>query len=599
MTPSHDVVLVGGGGAGLRAAIAIAETNPRLTIAVVSKVYPMRSHTVSAEGGAAGVIGPDDSLDEHAYDTISGGDWLCDQDAVEAFVNEAPQELLRMEHWGCPWSRQPDGRIAVRPFGGMKKMRTWFAADKTGFHMLHTLFQTSLKFSNVVRYDEWFVTRLLVDDGRVQGVVAIDLKSGKIEAIIARAVIVCTGGCGRVFPFTTNASIKTGDGMALAYRAGAPLKDMEFIQYHPTGLPFTGILITEAARAEGGYLINKDGYRYLQDYNLGKPHPQPVFRSMELGPRDRLSQAFIKELEKGRTIETSYGHVVHLDLRHLGAKKIHSQIPFVRELCLKYQNLDPVKDLIPVRPVIHYMMGGIHTDINGATPLPGLYAAGEAACVSINGANRLGSNSLPELLVFGARAGRAAAEYASSNPDINPRVIAQKTDEHRRLEHDLLNRKGRERIANLREEMQKTMEASAGIYRNGVSLAQGVERMSGLQERYANIAIEDHSKTFNTERVAALELAFMLDVAEAMVNAAVRREESRGAHQRTDFPARDDERFLSHSLIYRNTDGSIRVEYPRVTITRWPPGERIYGEAAPHGEPHQAAGRAVSSGTGL
>ena len=599
MTPSHDVVLVGGGGAGLRAAIAIAETNPRLTIAVVSKVYPMRSHTVSAEGGAAGVIGPDDSLDEHAYDTISGGDWLCDQDAVEAFVKEAPQELLRMEHWGCPWSRQPDGRIAVRPFGGMKKMRTWFAADKTGFHMLHTLFQTSLKFSSVVRYDEWFVTRLLVDDGRVQGVVAIDLKSGKIEAIIAKAVIVCTGGCGRVFPFTTNASIKTGDGMALAYRAGAPLKDMEFIQYHPTGLPFTGILITEAARAEGGYLINKDGYRYLQDYNLGKPHPQPVFRSMELGPRDRLSQAFMKELEKGRTIETSYGHVVHLDLRHLGAKKIHAQIPFVRELCLKYQNLDPVKDLIPVRPVIHYMMGGIHTDINGATPLPGLYAAGEAACVSINGANRLGSNSLPELLVFGARAGRAAAEYASSNPDINPRVIAQKTDEHRRLEHDMLNRKGRERIADLREEMQKTMEASAGIYRNGVSLAQGVERMSGLQERYANIAIEDHSKTFNTERVAALELAFMLDVAEAMVNAAVRREESRGAHQRTDFPARDDERFLAHSLVYRNTDGSIRVEYPRVTITRWPPGERIYGEAAPHGEPHQAAGRAVSSGTGL
>jgi fumarate reductase flavoprotein subunit len=451
----------------------------------------------------------------------------------------------------------------------------------------------------VVRYDEWFVTRLLVDDGRVQGVVAMDLKSGKIEAIVAKAVIVCTGGCGRVFPFTTNASIKTGDGMALAYRAGAPLKDMEFIQYHPTGLPFTGILITEAARAEGGYLINKDGYRYLQDYNLGKPHPQPVFRSMELGPRDRLSQAFMKELEKGRTIETSYGHVVHLDLRHLGARKIQAQIPFVRELCLKYQNLDPVKDLIPVRPVIHYMMGGIHTDINGATPLPGLYAAGEAACVSINGANRLGSNSLPELLVFGARAGRAAAEYASGNPAINPRVIAQKTDEHRRLEHDLLNRKGRERIATLREEMQKTMEASAGIYRNGASLAQGVARMSDLQERYANIAIEDHSKTFNTERVAALELAFMLDVAEAMVNAAARREESRGAHQRTDFPARDDERFLAHSLISRRTDGSIRVEYPQVTITRWPPGERVYGEAAPHGEPHQAAGRAVSSGTGL
>ena len=417
MTPTHDVLLVGGGGAGLRAAIAIAETNPKLSIAVVSKVYPMRSHTVSAEGGAAGVIGSDDSLDEHAYDTISGGDWLSDQDAVEAFVNEAPQELLRLEHWGCPWSRQPDGRIGVRPFGGMKKMRTWFAADKTGFHMLHTLFQTSLKYTSVVRYDEWFVTKLLVDDGRVHGVVAIELMSGRIETILAKAVILCTGGCGRVFPFTTNASIKNGDGMALAYRAGAPLKDMEFVQYHPTGLPFTGILITEAARAEGGYLINKDGYRYLQDYNLGTPSPTPVFRSMELGPRDRLSQAFVKEVEKKRTIDTPYGPVVHLDLRHMGEKVIETKIPFVRELCLKYQNVDPVTELIPVRPVVHYMMGGVHTDINGATPIAGLYAAGEVACVSINGANRLGSNSLPELLVFGARAGRAAAEYASRQKD--------------------------------------------------------------------------------------------------------------------------------------------------------------------------------------
>ena len=589
-------MLVGGGGAGLRAAIAIAETNPRLNVAVVSKVYPMRSHTVSAEGGAAGVIGADDSLDEHAYDTISGGDWLCDQDAVEAFVKEAREELLRLEHWGCPWSREADGRIAVRPFGGMKKMRTWFAADKTGFHMLHTLFQTSLKYPSVVRYDEWFVTRLLVDDGRVEGVVAIDLKSGRIEAITARAVILCTGGCGKVFPFTTNAAIKNGDGMALAYRAGAPLKDMEFVQYHPTGLPFTGILITEAARAEGGYLINKDGYRYLQDYNLGRPQPQPVLRSMELGPRDRLSQAFVKELEKGRTIETPYGHVVHLDLRHLGAKQINAKIPFVRELCTKYQHLDPVKDLIPVRPVVHYMMGGIHTDIHGATPIRGLYAAGEAACVSINGANRLGSNSLPELLVFGARAGRAAAEYASEGFDISSRVIAQKTDEHRRLEHDLLNKKGRERLADLRDAMQEAMEQSAGIYRSGAALKEGIDKLRRVQERYGDMAIDDRSRTFNTERVAALELAFMLDVADAIVHAALRREESRGAHQRTDFPKRDDERFLAHSLMYRNADGSCRVEYLPVTITRWPPAERVYGEAAPHGEAHHTAGRAVPSG---
>ena len=538
----------------------------------------MRSHTVSAEGGAAGVIRSDDSLDEHAYDTISGGDWLSDQDAVEAFVKEAPQELLRLEHWGCPWSRESDGHIGVRPFGGMKKMRTWFAADKTGFHMLHTLFQTSLKYQSVVRYDEWFVTTLLVDDGRVHGVVAIDLMSGKVETIEAHAVILCTGGCGRSVPFTTNAAIKSGDGMALAYRAGAPLKDMEFVQYHPTGLPFTGILITEAARAEGGYLINKDGYRYLQDYNLGNPEPKPVLRSMELGPRDRLSQAFVKELEKGRTTDTPYGPVVHLDLRHMGEKVIESKIPFVRELCLKYQNVDPVKELIPVRPVVHYMMGGVHTDINGATPLAGLYAAGEVACVSINGANRLGSNSLPELLVFGARAGRAAAEYASSRTQASATVLAQARDEERRLQDDFLSKPGgRERIATIREAMQKTMEESAGIYRTGDALRSGADTLRGLRERFADIAIEDRSRTFNTERIAALELSFMLDVADAIIDSAAQREESRGAHQRTDFPARDDRRFLAHSLIHRKADGSSRMEYLPVTLTRWPPAERVYG----------------------
>src|ERR1700736_3364828 len=422
---SHDIVLVGGGGAGLRASIAISETNPQLSVAVVSKVYPMRSHTVAAEGGAAGIHLADDSLDEHAYDTISGGDWLCDQDAVEAFVKEAPRELMQLEHWGCPWSREPDGHIAVRPFGGMKKTRTWFAADKTGFHMLHTLFQTSLKYDAVTRYDEHYVTRLLVDDGRVQGVVASALTTGKIQAITAKAVILCTGGCGRVFRFTTNASIKTGDGMALAYRAGAPLKDMEFVQYHPTGLPFTGILITEAARAEGGYLLNKDGYRYLQDYDLGTPTLKPVLRSMELGPRDRRSQCFGKEQEKGRTIEGPYGHYVHLDIRHLGERLIDKKLPFVRELCLKYAGIDPVNEMIPVRPVVHYMMGGIHTDIHGATPLRGLYAAGEAACVSINGANRLGSNSLTEILVFGARAGIAAAAFAAEQAGVSPSLVAQ------------------------------------------------------------------------------------------------------------------------------------------------------------------------------
>jgi fumarate reductase flavoprotein subunit len=575
---AHDVLIVGGGGAGLRAAIAIAETEPRLDVAVISKVYPMRSHTVSAEGGAAGVIAADDSLDEHCYDTVSGSDWLGDQDAIEAFVREAPEELLRLEHWGCPWSRRPDGRVAVRAFGGMKKMRTWFAADKTGFHMLHALFQTSLKYPEVRRYDEEFVTRLLVDDGRVHGVVAIGLMSGRIQAITAKAVVLATGGCGKVFPFTTNANINTGDGMALAYRAGAPLKDMEFVQYHPTGLPFTGILITEATRAEGGWLLNKDGYRYLQDYDLGTPSPTPEMRSMELGPRDRLSQAFVHEVEKGRTTDSPYGPVVHLDLRHLGEELIDTKLPFVRELCLKYERIDPVHELIPVRPVVHYMMGGVSTDIDGATPLGGLYAAGETACVSINGANRLGSNSLPECLVFGARAGRAAAEYASAAGSAPSVIEAQATDEVRRLERDLLGKgPGTEKLAAIRDEMQAAMEEAAGIFRTGPEMAKGTETLAELQERVGNVGLSDTSRAFNTELLGALELANMLDIGECILQAGMQREESRGAHQRTDFPARDDERFLTHLLVHRNPDGTSRVERFPVTITRWPPGERVYG----------------------
>lgn len=573
-----DVLIVGGGGAGLRAAIAVAETDPSLTVAVVSKVYPMRSHTVSAEGGAAGVIGAGDTLDEHAYDTISGGDWLCDQDAVEAFVAEAPRELIQLEHWGCPWSREPDGRVAVRPFGGMKRLRTWFAADKTGFHLLHTLFQTTLKYQDIVRYDEWYATRLVVDDGRVHGVTAVEIKTGRIETIAARTVILATGGCGRVFPFTTNAAIKTGDGMALAYRAGAPLKDMEFVQYHPTGLPFTGILITEAARAEGGWLINKDGYRYLQDYDLGTPTPTPKLRSMELGPRDRLSQAFVKEQQRGRTVDTPYGPVVYLDLRHLGEAKIDARIPFVRELCKSYQNLDPATDLIPVRPVAHYMMGGVHTDIDGATPIAGLYAAGETACVSINGANRLGSNSLPEILVFGRRAGIAAAQFAREHRGGEaPAVQSQGGDEERRL---LRAREGNprgERIADLREQMQHTLEGAAGIYRTGDVLAKAVDTLAELRERAQNVRIDDTSSTFNTELITAQELLAMLDVAETIAACAYNRQESRGAHQRTDFPARDDGTYLAHSLVHRSPDGTPSVGLLPVTITRWPPGERVYG----------------------
>jgi len=584
MITSHDIVMIGGGGAGLRAAIAIADTNPNLSVAVVSKVYPMRSHTVAAEGGAAAVIKDNDSLENHINDTISGGDWMCDQDAVELFVNEAPRELIQMEHWGCPWSRETDGTVATRPFGGMKIERTWFAADKTGFHMLHTLFQTSLKYNNITRYDEWFATKILVENGRCQGVAAIELRSGKVEAIAGKSVIMCTGGAGRVFPFTTNGAIKTGDGMSMAYQAGVPLKDMEFIQYHPTGLPGTGILITEAARGEGGIMVNKDGYRYLQDYDLGTPldindSKHPVKKSMELGPRDRLSQAFVAEREKGRTISSPYGHVVNLDIRHLGEKKIDKKIPFVRELSKNYAGIDPVYEPIPVRPVVHYMMGGIDTDITGATALSGFYAAGECACVSINGANRLGSNSLTELLVFGSRAGKAAAQFALESPRLNTASLdLQVAEEQERIRRNFFKKEGgTERIFTLRKEMNKTMETSAGIYRSEKSLKESCNKIKELKDRFSNIIMEDRSVTFNTELTSALELEFMLDVAEAIVYSALERTESRGSHQRTDFPGRDDENFLKHSLAYRN-DTEPRIDYKDVVITKWPPGERVYGK---------------------
>ena len=579
----HDILIVGGGGAGLRAVIAAAEAYPDLDIAMVSKVYPMRSHTVSAEGGAAGVIKDNDSREDHIYDTISGADWLADQDAVEMFVDEAPKELTQLEHWGCPWSREPNGTVAVRPFGGMRIERTWFAADKTGFHMLHALFQTSLQHTSVKRYDEWFATRLVVENGRCQGVVAIELRTGEVHAIRAKAVILCTGGGGRVFPFTTNAAIKTGDGMAMAYRAGAALKDMEFVQYHPTGLPGTGILITEAARGEGGVLLNNKGERYLAKYDLGEAldvndpeHPQK--RTMELGPRDRLSQAFMREQDAGGVFEGEYGTYVHLDVRHLGEAYIDAKIPFVRELAKNYAGIDPVHEQIPVRPVVHYMMGGVDTDIDAATSIPGLYAAGECACVSINGANRLGSNSLTELLVFGKRAGLNAAQWAMEHATFDDAGIASQTgDEQQRLNALRAKGEGTERIADIRTELNHTMEEGAGVYRTESSLKATVDKIAELQGRVQNVRLDDHSDSFNTELTSAIELEFLLDVSEALAHSALLRTESRGSHQRTDHTERDDDQFLKHSLAYRNESRPPRIDYRDVAITNWPPGKRTYG----------------------
>ncbi len=578
-----DVAIIGAGGAGLRAAIALAEADPTLQIALISKVYPMRSHTCAAEGGAAGVIKSDDSMAHHFNDTVGGGDWLSDQDAVEYFIHEAPKELTQLEHWGCPWSREPDGSVAVRPFGGMKIKRTWYAADKSGFHILHTLFQTSLKYPSIQRYDEYFATDLLTEEGRCRGLTAIEMKSGQMRRFHANAVIIAGGGASRMFPFTTNGAIKTGDGMAMAYRAGVPLKDMEFIQYHPTGLPNTGILLTEGCRGEGGVLLNKDGYRFLQDYGLGPETPvgKPELKTMELGPRDRLSQSIWHEIQKGRAVKTPWGDCVWLDMRHLGEKKINERLPFVRELSVSYLGVDPVTDMVPIRPVVHYMMGGIHTDIKAATPMPGLFAAGECACVSINGANRLGSNSLVEILVFGHRAALSALEYVrgvapATNATADAALQAQADAAQGRIRELFLRTLGKETISGLRHEMMEAMEEGAGIYRSGVGLAATCDKLAELRGRYANIALHDKSNVFNTDLTQALELGSMLDCAEAAAVSARERKESRGAHQRLDFTARDDVAYLKHSMAHYNGLNAPRIDYLDVVITTSPPGVRDY-----------------------
>ncbi|NRF71071.1 fumarate reductase (quinol) flavoprotein subunit [Aquincola sp. S2] len=594
-TLRSDVVIVGAGGAGLRAAIAVAEADAGLRITLVSKVYPMRSHTVAAEGGAAAVTQAHDSLEHHFNDTVSGGDWLSDQDVVETFVAEAHRELVQMEHWGCPWSRTDDGHVNVRAFGGMKIERTWFAADKTGFHMLHTLFQTSIKYPRIERLDEHFVVDLLVDDGRAQGIVAIDIASGEFRRIEARAVIIATGGAGRVFRENTNGGIVTGDGMALAYRHGVPLRDMEFVQYHPTCMPGTGLLFTEACRGEGGFLVNKDGYRYLQDYGLGPAEPTPRNKAMELGPRDRLSQAYWHEKRKGRTVHGPHGESVHLDLRHLGHRKLRERLPQICELAEQYLGIDPAKAPIPVLPAVHYTMGGIAADARTASPLPGLYSAGECSSVGLHGANRLGSNSLTELLVFGKVAGIEAARYARSAAVPNSALLeAQAADvEARALA--LVGQAGSERIAALRGEMARSMENGCGIYRSGPEMQATCDTLADLKQRYRRVHVDDRSRAWNTEWLLAIELGFQLDVAQSMAHSALERRESRGSHQRLDgFETRDDQKFLKHTLArYSGADAPPRIDYADVTITRSPPGTRAYGAAGERAEAERHAAEAA------
>ena len=564
-TLTHDVVIVGAGLAGLRATVAAAEFGSKIDVAVISKVYPIRSHSVCAQGGTAAVLREGDSHDLHAWDTVKGSDFLADQDVVEFFVERAAEEIITLEHWGCPWSRTDDGKINQRPFGGHSFPRACFAADMTGFHEMHTLYGKATAYDNVTFYDEWFVTSLIVEDNVAVGLTAINLKTGKMHAFHAKAIIMATGGYARIYEFTTFSHTATGDGMAIAYRAGVPLKDMEFIQFHPTGLVPSGILITGGARGEGGYLINAKGERFMKRYAPEK---------MELAPRDIVSRAETTEIQEGRGLEGPYGPYIALDLRHLGEEKINERLPLIRDVAIKLSGVDPVKEPIPIRPAAHYSMGGIHANIRTETPVSGFYAAGECSCLNVHGANRLGTNSTTDCLVFGAVAGEEAAKYAMSNSlrEIPREKILAK---EKRVFDEILGSEGDERVPAIRDEMRRIMSEKVWIYRRGDKLESALKEIRQLKERFKNIRVEDKGRAFNTGLVAALQLDFTLDLAEVTIAGALARKESRGAHSRPDYPKRDDENWLKHTLAYYTREGP-RLEYAPVTITKWPPAKRAY-----------------------
>jgi succinate dehydrogenase / fumarate reductase flavoprotein subunit len=562
---THDIVIVGAGLAGLRAAVAAAEVSDKLDIAVLSKHHPLRSHSVCAQGGTAAVMREKDSLDLHAFDTVKGADYLADQDVVEFFVKQAPKEIILTEHWGCPWSRTQDGKIDQRPFGGHTFPRACFAADMTGFHEMHAIYGKAVTYSNVKFYDEWFVTSLIVENNAVIGLTAIEMATGKMLAIAAKAIIMATGGHERIYEFTTFSHTTTGDGMAMAYRAGAPLEDMEFVQFHPTGLVPSGVLITEGARGEGGYLINANGERFLKKYAPEK---------MELAPRDVISRAEQTEILEGRGLEGPYGPYIALDLRHLGEEKINERLPLIRDVAIKLGGVDPVKEPVPIRPAAHYSMGGIKANMKTETPIAGLYAAGECSCISVHGANRLGTNSTAECLVFGAVAGEAAAGHAMKST-VHEIPKEKLMAEEKRVYDGILGSEGSERVSAIRDEMRHIMNEKVWIYRTGEQLQTALKEIRELKRRFRHVKVDDKGKPFNTGFLSALQLDFMLELGEATIVSAISRTESRGAHSRTDYPKRDDQNWLKHTLAYYTKDGP-RLEYTPVTITKWSPVARTY-----------------------
>lgn len=564
----HDIIVLGSGLAGLRAAIEVAR-HPEIDVAIVSKVQLMRSHSVCAEGGSAAVMQPNegDSFELHAWDTVRGADFLCDQDVAKRFVEEAPKEILLLEHWGIPWSRRADGRIAQRPFGGHSYDRAVFAADKTGFAEMQTLYDTLQKYSNVSRYDECYISSILIKDNVFCGVTAWDLTSGEFFLIQGKALIIATGGACRMFGFTTYSLTATGDGLAMAYRAGLPIKDLEFVQFHPTGLVPSGILITEAARGEGGYLLNSKGERFMEKYAPAK---------MEVAPRDIVSRSEMTEIEEGRGFQGPDSlDYIHIDLRHLGADKINERLPMIREVAMKFNFIDPIYQPIPVRPAAHYFMGGVHTDINGATPIEGIWASGEAACVSLHGANRLGSNSTTECLVWGKITGDEAAKYISKHKSSLPAPKeATLKDEEARV-FSRFNSNGKESAYALRRELQRTMDSKVGVFRTGPELKAALDNIQQIKQRLSDIKVNDRGRIYNTDLLSAMEVDNLLDLAEIIVSGALARTESRGGHSRRDFPARDDVNWLKHTLAYYTPKGP-RLDYIPVTITMWQPVERKY-----------------------